>query len=85
MLFLEDIKNGSRKSRKIYSKIEKRREYNTITTSSKKMITTIISINNCYRYKVSLEWTKIPSTRSYDIIGLGIDNTVKVYSIPVFQ
>lgn len=85
MLFLEGIKNGSRKSRKIYSKIEKRREYNTITTASKKMITTIISINNCYRYKVSLEWTKIPSTRSYDIIGLVIDNTVKVYSIPVFQ
>ena len=57
----------------------------SITTASKKMITTIVSVNNHYRYKVSLEWTKIPSTRSYDIIGLGIDNTVKVYSTPVFQ
>jgi len=57
----------------------------SITTASKKMITTIVSVNNHYRYKVSLEWTEIPSTRSYDIIGLGIDNTVKVYSTPVFQ
>lgn len=57
----------------------------SITTTSKKMTTTIVSINNRYRYKVSLEWTKIPSTRSYDIIGLGIDSTVKVYSTPVFQ
>ena len=44
------------------------------------MTTTIISINDKYRYKVSLEWKIIPSNRSYDIIGIGIDNNVEIVS-----
>lgn len=45
-------------------------------TNYKKMTTTIISVNNRYRYKNTLVWKNIPSTRSYDIIGIGIDSTV---------
>lgn len=56
-----------------------------IETASKKMTTTIVLINDKYRYKVSLEWKKIPSTRSYDIIGIGIDNSVKIASALTFQ
>lgn len=58
-----------------------------ITTLYKRLTTTIISVNNRYRYKVSLEWLNIPSNRSYDIIGIGIENEkVQVYqNISYFQ
>lgn len=49
-------------------------------TNYKKMTTTIsyISSSNNYRYKNDLVWKTIPSTRSYDIIAIGIDSTVSV-------
>lgn len=56
-----------------------------IESPGKKMTTTIVSVNGKYRYKVSLEWKKIPSTRSYDIIGIGLDGNVKIDSGLVFQ
>ena len=52
----------------------------SVETVGKKMTTTIISVNNRYRYKVTLKWKTMPSTRSYDIIGIGIDPTVKIAS-----
>ena len=42
------------------------------------MTTTISATGSNYRYKVSLVWKIMPATRSYDIIGIGIEN-VKVY------
>ena len=56
-----------------------------IETTGKKMTTTIVSVNNKYRYKVTLEWKNIPSTRSYDIIGIGTDTNVKIDSGIYFQ
>lgn len=56
-----------------------------IETTAKKMTTTIVSVNNKYRYKITLEWKQIPSTRSYDIIGIGIDTNVKIDSEVYFQ
>ncbi len=56
-----------------------------VTTLSKKLTTTIIEVNDKYRYKVSLSWITIPSTRSYDIIGIGMDTSVKDYENPTFQ
>ena len=47
-----------------------------VETNYKKMTTTIIAVNGRYRYKNTLQWKKLPSTRSYDIIGIGIDTTV---------
>ena len=49
-----------------------------IETTYKKMTTTISATGSNYRYKVSLVWKIMPATRSYDIIGIGIDNA-KVY------
>lgn len=57
----------------------------SVETTYKKIVTTIIEINGKYRYKVSVTWKNIPSTRSYDIIGIGMDSTVKAYSNPTFQ
>ena len=42
-------------------------------TTYKKMTTTISATGSNYRYKVSLLWKRMPATRSYDIIGIGID------------
>lgn len=54
-------------------------------TSYKKMTTQIILLSFGYRFKNTVEWKNIPSTRSYDIIGIGIDNSVYISSDIVFQ
>lgn len=53
-------------------------------TGGKKMTTTIISISNYYRYKVTVEWKKMPYIRSYDIIGIGKNNNVALSDSVVF-
>lgn len=48
-----------------------------VNTEYKQMTASISWVNNSYyRYKNSLKWKKEPKTRSYDIIGIGIDSTV---------
>ncbi len=54
-------------------------------TNYKKMKSQIISLAYGYRYKMSVEWKHIPSTRSYDIIGIGIDTSVYITSDITFQ
>lgn len=62
------------------------RNYNgNVETNYKKMTTQIIQLDNSYRYKVSLEWKTIPSTRSYDIIGIGINSNVIINSSVIFK
>ena len=53
-----------------------------IQTPYKKLRTTIsyLSSSNRYRYKTTLDWINMPSTRSYDIIGLGMDSSVSAAS-----
>ena len=43
-------------------------------TTYKRLDTTIIEYTNKLRYKTSLTWKIMPSTRSYDIIGIGLDD-----------
>lgn len=56
-----------------------------ISTASKTLTTTIISVSGRYRYKVTLEWKNMPSTRSYDILAIGMDANVKLYVGPYFR
>lgn len=56
-----------------------------VSTASKRVTISIISINNYYRFKVTTEWYSFPSTRSYDILGIGIDTNVKINSSLYFQ
>lgn len=49
------------------------------------LTTTIVAVSDRYRYKVSLEWQQIPSARSHDVIGIGIDSNVSIYSNLYFQ
>lgn len=52
-----------------------------LETLTKKMTTTITAVeNNHYRYKNTLVWKTLPTTRSYDVIGIGMEND-KVYYI----
>lgn len=54
-------------------------------TIDKEMITTIFTNENYYRYKVIVVWKNIPSVRSYDIIGIGFFNNLKLKSGITFK
>lgn len=56
-----------------------------IETNYKKMTSSIVKNGSTYRYKVILEWKTMPSTRSYDIIGIGFPASVKPESSLVFS
>lgn len=47
----------------------------TVSTEYKTMVTTLSKNGSYYRFKVSLSWKNMPSTRSYDIIGAGFEQT----------
>lgn len=51
-----------------------------VNTSYKEMTTSISSNGSVYRYKNVLNWKQMPSTRSYDIIGIGYLGSVKASS-----
>lgn len=50
----------------------------SVETTYKKMTTTILSNGTKFKYDVLLTWKLIPSTRSYDIIGIGHYPSVKL-------
>lgn len=57
----------------------------TVTTSYKTMTSSLTrNSDNTFRYKVSVSWTNIPSTRSYDIIGIGFNDEVYISSLVNF-
>lgn len=58
---------------------------NSIETTYKKMVTSISKNGSYYRYKVVLTWKNMPSTRSYDIIGIGYPASVYQTGIITFQ
>lgn len=57
----------------------------TVNTEYKNMISTIARLDNSFRYKVTVGWTNIPSTRSYDIIGIGFADDVYISSLVNFS
>ncbi len=52
----------------------------TVTTNYKNVITTISRNGTKLRYKITVGWNSLPSTRSYDIIGIGFDDDVYINS-----
>ena len=57
----------------------------SVSTNYKTMTTSIATNGSYYRYKNVLLWKNIPSTRSFDIMGIGHYKTVKIKGTPVFQ
>lgn len=55
----------------------------TVTTEYKHMVTTITQLTNTFRYKVTMNWRKMPAVHSYDIIGIGFTDDVYISS-PVY-
>lgn len=56
----------------------------TVSTEYKNMISTMSRLTNTFRYKVTVGWNRIPSTKSYDIIGVGFDDDVSIASSVYF-
>lgn len=57
----------------------------TVNTEYKNMISTISKLTNTFRYKVTVNWNKIPSTKSYDIIGIGFEDNIYISSLVNFS
>ena len=53
---------------------------NPVVTEYKTIVSTISQNGSKYRYKVSTTWTSMPSTRSYDIIGVGFSDYIYINS-----
>lgn len=57
-----------------------------LSETTYKKLTSYISANGSYyQYKAILNWKTMPYVRSYDIIGIGMDSTVKVASSVYFN
>lgn len=57
----------------------------TLTTEYKYIVSTLSQNGNKFRYKVNISWRKMPSTKSYDIIGIGFDDPVYIDSSVYFN
>lgn len=57
----------------------------TVNTGYKTIVSTIAKNGNKYRYNVSTMWKNMPSTRSYDIIGIGFNDYVYISSSVYFS
>lgn len=57
----------------------------TYESEYKYIVTTLSQNGSMYRYKISISWEKMPSTRSYDIIGIGFDDDVYINSSVYFN
>ena len=68
------------------TEVEQTRNWETsIETTYKKLTTRIIADGSYYKYWCNLTWKIMPSVRSYDIIGIGFNSTVKVRGYPIFE
>lgn len=59
------------------NKIQNNRDIGIVTTAYKRLTTSIYNSGSYYQYKAELEWLNIPSSRSYDVIGIGHLASVK--------
>lgn len=62
--------------------------YDGMTMDEYQVLTTMIASidDNTMRYKLDVEWLDMPSTRSWDIIGIGIEAAkVQIQSLVIFR
>lgn len=55
----------------------------TVNTTYKTIVSTMSKLTSTFRYKVSVAWNRMPSKRSYDIIGVGFEDDVSI-ATPVY-
>lgn len=56
----------------------------SVETTYKKLTSSIYQNGNYYRYKADLYWKNIPSRKSYDIIAIGFNQSVKAVNNRIF-
>lgn len=56
-----------------------------VNTAYKTIVSSIAQNGSKYRYNVSVAWKQMPSTHSYDIIGIGFNNYVYISSSVYFN
>lgn len=56
-----------------------------VNTAYKTIVSSIAQNGSKYRYNVSVAWKQMPSTRSYDIIGIGFSDSVYISSSVYFN
>lgn len=56
-----------------------------VETTYKKVVTSILKNNKKYKYKNVVTWKKMPKVRSYDIISIGYNSSVKLSGNPNFK
>lgn len=56
-----------------------------VNTTYKTIISSIAQNGNKYRYTVTTSWKQMPSTHSFDIIGIGFDDDVYINSSVYFS
>lgn len=57
-----------------------------IETNYKTIVSTISSVNSTTsRFKVTESWSNIPSTKSYDVIGIGFDGNIHINNVITFN
>lgn len=57
----------------------------TVNSEYKNMVSTMSSTSSGFRYKVTVNWNKIPSTKSYDIIAVGFNDDIKISGLVNFS
>lgn len=56
-----------------------------VSTPYKDVVSAMSQNGDKYRFKVSIAWKNMPSTKSYDIIGIGFDDPVYINSSVYFN
>lgn len=57
----------------------------TVSTEYKNIVSTLSQNGSYFRYKISVLWKQFPSTRSYDMIGIGFEDDVYIASSVYFN
>ncbi len=60
-------------------------ESGSVETTYKRLTTTINQNGDFFNYAVELFWKTIPQVRSFDILGIGIDQSVAIATTPFYQ
>ena len=56
-----------------------------VNTEYKNMVSTMSKLTDSFRYKVTVNWNIMPKKRSYDIIGIGFEDHVRINSLVNFS
>lgn len=81
LAYTEEITKEEYEQAEDYEEIQPYGSSNIVETNYKKLTVSILENGSAYRYKAVLNWKKLPSVRSSDIITIGFYQSVKAISV----